>query len=147
MGTNDLDQAIQAGKTAANRNLVHESEAQRQHARVRLPGQLELSVAGGTGVVRMPLYDLSFGGASFLAGSGKVAQFKPGLTTAGQIVVSVDGIAITVPVTLQVISADAASGRVGVRFQNLGSKQVAALRQLINAYLAGEVDDFQALRR
>ncbi len=139
MGTNDLDQAIHAGKTTANRNLVHESEAQRQHARVKLPGHVELSAAGGTSTVRLPLHDLSYGGVCFIAGASKAAQFKPGIAMQGQIVVSVDGIAFTVPVTLQVVGTDAASGRVGARFQDLGSKEVAALRHLISAYLAGEI--------
>lgn len=124
--------------------LVHESEAQRQHTRVRLPGHLELPAATSQGTptaLRFPLHDLSAGGLSFDAPAVQLARLRPGVELRGQVVVKIDDIAITVPVELRVLRCDASNGRVGAQFQNLGRQEVSALRHLITSFLAGEVLD------
>ncbi len=137
MGTHDLDPAI--GKAGAPRGVVHESEAQRQHARVRIPGHIEVPATGGGTPLRFPLEDLSAGGASFRVNQAQAAQLKPGSQSRAQVAVTVDGIAIHVPVSLKVLHSDAANGRVSVQFNDLGAKEVSALRHLISSFLAGEI--------
>ena len=53
--------------TAVNVNVVHESEAQRQHARVKIPAKLRFF---GTEAkpLEVRVHDLSAGGLSFNAG-------------------------------------------------------------------------------
>lgn len=124
--------------------LVHESEAQRQHARVRLPGQLELAATtadGAPATLRFPLQDLSAGGVSFKVPAVQLPRFKPGVEARGQVAVSVDGIAITVPIELKVLRSDTGSGLVAAQFQNLSRQEVSALRHLITSFLAGEIVD------
>jgi len=136
MGNND--------PSAVVGQLVHEAEAQRQHARIRLPGQLELSattVDGAPATLRFPLQDLSAGGVSFKVPAAQSARFKPGIEARGQIVVSIDGIAITVPVGVRVLRSDAGTGLVAAQFQNLSRQEVSALRHLITSFLAGEIVD------
>ena len=55
--------------TAVNANVVHESEAQRQHARVKIPAKLRLlNDQPNAPLVRIE--DLSAGGLSFVAPQG-----------------------------------------------------------------------------
>ena len=53
--------------TAVNLNVVHESEAQRQHARVKLPAKIRFS-GSNREVLEYNLLDISAGGFSFVAG-------------------------------------------------------------------------------
>ncbi|MDP3856987.1 MAG: PilZ domain-containing protein [Stagnimonas sp.] len=142
MSSNTLSYA--AGPHPAPGPVVHESEAQRQHARVRLPGQLELTAATSNGAptsLRFPLHDLSAGGLSFVVPAVQLARLRPGVEVRGQVVTSIDGIGVTVPVELRVLRCDASTGRVGAQFQNLGRQEISALRHLITSFLAGDIVD------
>jgi len=121
-----------APAAAQAHNVVHESETQRQHVRVRLPGVVEFDHGGQRRRAR--LLDVSAGGCAFeLPRHGLV----PGQALAGTLLVSAEPLGFTLPVKLQVRAAEA-GGRVGCRFQDVGPRESGALRQLISATLAGE---------
>jgi len=122
-----------AAASANAPNVVHESETQRQHVRVRLPGFVELDVGGAR--QRARLFDLSAGGCSFELPRNAL---RPNQALGGSLVISSEPIGFTLPVNLQVRASDPHSGRVGCRFQDLGPRESGALRQLIASTLAGE---------
>jgi alginate biosynthesis protein Alg44 len=116
----------------AHQNVVHESETQRQHVRVRLPGFVEFDQGGQR--FRAKLFDVSAAGCAFeLPRNG----LRPGQTLAGTLLVSSEPIGFTLPIKMQVRTSDP-NGRVGCRFQDIGPRESGALKQLISSTLAGE---------
>jgi alginate biosynthesis protein Alg44 len=115
-------------------NLVHESETQRQHVRVRLPGVVEIE--NGTARAQFRLHDLSAGGIGFDA---RNIAFKPGQKCAGRLNLKLDPIAVAIPVRFVVRHFDAGSGRVGASFTELDAAEIATIRRVVTGYLSGEV--------
>jgi len=115
----------------ANR-VVHESELQRQHVRVRLPASIEFEAEGSRH--RHRLNDISAGGFSFTA---RNESFSIGAAFAGHIVLSVNTVGFSIPVNFEV--SHAGSERVACQFQDLGPEEIAALRLVITSYLSGEL--------
>lgn len=120
--------------TAVNVNVVHESEAQRQHARVRMPARLRFVDAQGQ-PHETQVDDLSAGGLSF---------HSPHPLTVGQVLhgrlqFTVDNLGLSMDVAFQVRSYVPGSGRAGVQFQNLEPRDIATLRHLITSHLSGEL--------
>ncbi|MCY1272764.1 Mannuronan synthase [compost metagenome] len=124
--------------TAVNVNVVHESEAQRQHARVKLPARIRYIGANREGVDAR-LLDISAGGFAFTASAAPV---QVGDLYKGRLLFQIDSIAFSLEVEFQVRNFDPASRRTGCEFQNLKPREVAALRYLITSFLAGEVISF-----
>ncbi|MDF3934588.1 HlyD family efflux transporter periplasmic adaptor subunit [Pseudomonas citronellolis] len=118
----------------ANLNVVHESEAQRQHARIKLPALLRLNDAR-PGQADYRLLDLSAGGFA-ITDSDKT--LKAGDLRKGQLLFRIDSMDLALDVEFQVRSVGAAH-RVGCQLQNLQPRETAVLRQLITAHLAGEL--------
>ena len=114
--------------------FVHESEAQRQYARVRIPAKLFVSLDGTTH--KFPVADLSAGGFSVNTG---LESFRQGRLYNGRLVFKVDGFDLAIDVSFVPRSFDSANDRCGCEFQNLGAREVSALRYLITAFLSGEV--------
>jgi alginate biosynthesis protein Alg44 len=114
-------------------SVVHESEVQRQHARVRMPGIVE--VGDGKERQRFRLHDLSAGGFSFDAPPG---SFRAGTAGKGSLIINLDQIALTFAVPFQVRSVNG-KGRVGCGFQSLGQREISGLRHLITSSLSGDV--------
>lgn len=121
--------------TAVNANVVHESEAQRQHARVKIPAKLRFF-----GPDRTPLeakvLDLSAGGLAFNAGQ---LPLKVGDVHKARLQFVIDNLGLAMDVELQVRSIDRPTGRVGCQFQNLEPQDISTLRHLITSHLAGDV--------
>ena len=118
-----------------NTRIVHESEIQRQHVRVRLPASIQFT--GGGGASRQyRLDDLSAGGFSFRRPR---EQYATGETFSGQLVLSVDTVGFSIPVCFEINAVSAEISRVSCRFQDLGPQEIAALRHVISAYLGGEL--------
>lgn len=115
-------------------NLVHESETQRQHVRVQVPGVVEID--GAKTQARFRLVDLSAGGIGFDA---RNIAFRVGQTCSGRVSLPLHPVEMTIPVRFQIRHFDSASGRVGASFEELNAAQVAAIRRLVSAYLGGEV--------
>ena len=95
--------------TAVNANVVHESEAQRQHARVKIPAKLRFF-----GPDRTPLearvLDLSAGGLAFNAGQ---MPLTIGQVYKARLQFVIDNLGIGMDVELQVRSFDRQTGRAG----------------------------------
>ncbi|WP_177339408.1 PilZ domain-containing protein, partial [Pseudomonas sp. NBRC 111142] len=98
--------------TAVNVNVVHESEAQRQHARVRIPAKLRYLDSE-----RQPqdvkVDDLSAGGLSFHAKKA----LPVGDVVRGRLQFVVDNLGLSMDIEFLVRSSDPQSGRTGVEFQ------------------------------
>ncbi|SRR5690554_93408 len=114
--------------------FVHESEAQRQYARVRIPATLFINLDGATH--KFPVADLSAGGFSVNTG---LESFRQGRVYSGRLVFKVDGFDFAVDVNFVPRSLDPANDRCGCEFQNLGAREVSVLRYIITAFLSGEV--------
>jgi len=105
------------------------AKPERAHPRARLPGHIEF---GGH---RFRLHDVSLGGFCFESNG---QALRPGDAYRGSLAVAVDGVAVTLAVAFQVRSHDARGHRAGCAFQDLGQAEAAALRNVINARLAGD---------
>lgn len=121
--------------TAVNLNVVHESEAQRQHARVKIPARLRYLTRHRERAEARTL-DLSAGGFSFTSERQTV---QVGDYYKGRLQFQLDSIDLNIDIEFQVRSVDANSGRVGCQFHNLKPREIATLRYLISAHLSGEL--------
>lgn len=121
--------------TQVNANVVHESEAQRQHARVKIPAKLRFFGADRT-PMEVKLIDLSAGGLSFNAAN---QPFKVGDVIKGRLQFVIDNLGLTMDVDLLVRNTDSQTGRVGCQFQNLDLQDIATLRHLITSHLSGDI--------
>lgn len=102
---------------------------ERAHPRLRLPGSIEL---GGQ---RFKLFDVSLGGFCFEGGG---ASPRAGETHRGNLALNVDGVAVSLNVPFQVRNHDPRTHRTGCQFDGLGQAETLALRNVINAQIAGE---------
>jgi alginate biosynthesis protein Alg44 len=122
--------------TAVNVNVVHESEAQRQHARVKIPAKLRL-LNGQPNAPLVRVEDLSAGGLSYVAPAGQ--RPSVGEVIKGRLQFLIDNLGLAMDVELQVRAIDSATGRVGCQFQHLEAQDIATLRHLITSHLSGEI--------
>ncbi|MCO7513644.1 PilZ domain-containing protein [Pseudomonas guariconensis] len=120
--------------TAVNANVVHESEAQRQHVRVRIPAKLRY-LDRNREPRDVKVDDLSAGGLSFHAKQ----PLNVGDVLRGRLQFVVDNLGLSMDIEFQVRSYLSDSGRVGVQFQNLEQRDVATLRHIITTFLSGEL--------
>ncbi|MBV4460207.1 alginate biosynthesis protein Alg44 [Pseudomonas sp. COR58] len=121
--------------TAVNVNVVHESEAQRQHARVKIPAKLRFFGPDRT-PVEARVIDLSAGGLAFNAGQ---LPLKVGDVHKARLQFVIDNLGLAMDVEMQVRSHDRQTGRTGCQFQNLEPRDIATLRHLITSHLAGDI--------
>ncbi|MCO8161433.1 alginate biosynthesis protein Alg44 [Pseudomonas sp. 21LCFQ010] len=122
--------------TAVNANVVHESEAQRQHARVKLPAKLRL-LNGAPNAPLVKVEDLSAGGLSYIAPNPQALRVGEVIKARMQFLVDNLGLAMDVELLIQ--SINPTTGRVGAQFQNLEPQDIATLRHLITSHLAGDI--------
>lgn len=115
-------------------NVVHETEVERQHPRVAIPATVH--VKAGAREYTYPLLDISAGGFAFDADGH---AYRVGKIHRAVLKFSIDPMGMTVPVNFRVCNVDNDSHRIGCAFEDLDSRQIALLRQLIHAYLAGEL--------
>ncbi|SEI05465.1 alginate biosynthesis protein Alg44 [Pseudomonas fuscovaginae UPB0736] len=119
-----------------NANVVHESEAQRQHARVKIPAKLRFFGNEGK-PLEVRLHDLSAGGLSF--NLPQQQELTLGEVHKGRLQFVIDNLGLAMDVELQIRSYDRQNGRVGCQFQNLEPQDIATLRHLITSHLAGDI--------
>lgn len=119
---------------SSNSNVVHESEAQRQYARLKLPAKIVYRSPQGQDL-EAPLLDLSAGGFSFEPNSGLISE---GQHLRGKLMFEIEGIGFAMDVEFQVRSLQGGK-RVGCEFHNLKPREVSALRYLISGFLSGEL--------
>jgi len=118
----------------ANVNVVHESEAQRQHARVKIPAKLRFFGNDGKPTEARVL-DLSAGGLAFTA----TQPLNVGEVHKGRLQFVIDNLGLAMDVELQIRSYDRQSGRTGCQFQNLEQQDISTLRHLITSHLSGDI--------
>ncbi len=121
--------------TAVNVNVVHESEAQRQHARVKIPAKLRFFGPDRT-PMEVKVLDLSAGGLCFNAGQ---MPLKVGESYKGRLQFVIDNLGLAMDVELQIRSYDRQTGRTGCQFQNLEPRDISTLRHIITSHLAGDI--------
>ncbi|MFJ7283410.1 PilZ domain-containing protein [Pseudomonas sp. NPDC099000] len=121
--------------TAVNANVVHESEAQRQHARVKIPAKLRFYGPDRT-PVEARVIDLSAGGLAFNAGQ---LPLKTGDVYKARLQFVIDNLGLAMDVELLIRSVDRQTGRIGCQFQNLEPQDISTLRHLITSHLAGDI--------
>ena len=121
--------------TAVNSNVVHESEAQRQHARVKIPAKLRFFGPDRT-PMEVKVLDLSAGGLCFNAGQ---MPLKVGESYKGRLQFVIDNLGLAMDVDLQIRSYDRQTGRTGCQFQNLEPRDISTLRHIITSHLAGDI--------
>ncbi|WP_243040966.1 PilZ domain-containing protein [Dyella sedimenti] len=115
-------------------NVVHETEVERQHPRVRIPATLHMETMGREKDYHV--IDISAGGFAF---DSLGEAFNVGKTYHATLNFAIDPMGMTLPIDFRVCNVDQGHHRVGCSFEDLDERQVALLRQLINAYIAGEV--------
>ena len=120
--------------TAVNVNVVHESEAQRQHARVRIPAKLRYRDSNNE-PHEVKVDDLSAGGLSFHAPKPLPANE----VIRGRLQFVVDNLGLSMDVDILVRTSNTQTGRVGAEFQNLEPRDIATLRHIITTHLSGEL--------
>lgn len=114
--------------------FVHESEAQRQYARVRMPAKLFVRLDGTT--MKFPVADVSAGGVSIHLGNESLRQ---GHVYNGRLVFKIDGFDFAVEVNFVPRNMGGQGDRCGCEFQDLGANEVSVLRYLITSFLSGEL--------
>ncbi|UFH50120.1 alginate biosynthesis protein Alg44 [Pseudomonas sp. KNUC1026] len=119
--------------TAINTNVVHESEAQRQFARVRMPAKIRF-IGPNRETLEARVDDLSAGGFSFVSPKPLVE----GQLYRGRLMFVVDNLGLGMDVQFQARSTDN-DGRVGAQFQNLEPADISTLRHLITSHMSGEL--------
>ncbi len=117
-----------------NSNVVHEAEAQRQYARLKLPAKIVYRTPQGQELEAQVL-DLSVGGFSFEPGNALLSE---GQHYKGKLKFEVEGIGFVMDVQFQVRSLSS-SKRAGCEFHNLKPREISALRYLISSFLSGEL--------
>ncbi|MGE3296600.1 MAG: HlyD family efflux transporter periplasmic adaptor subunit [Porticoccaceae bacterium] len=114
--------------------FVHESEVQRQYARIRIPGYLAVIQCDQT--VRCKLWDISAGGCSFKPLTDDVDL--EGLQT-GELQLKINDIGISIPIHFQTIGVDTNTGYSRCAFQDLGPREASVLHHIIGSFLSGEL--------
>ncbi|WP_166269542.1 PilZ domain-containing protein [Marinobacter caseinilyticus] len=114
--------------------FVHESEAQRQYARVRMPANLFVKLDGT--MMKFPIADVSAGGFGIKLGDETLRQ---GHVYNGRIVFRIDGFDFAVDVDFVPRNMGGSGDRCGCEFQDLGANEVSVLRYLITSFLSGEL--------
>jgi len=117
-----------------NTNLVHEAEAQRQHARITLPANLRITLQDGETHL-LPITDLSAGGFRLETSS---VDLKLNSQQNASIVFNIDSLEFQLNISFLVKSNDK-EGFLGCEFQNLSSQDISTLRFMITSYLSGEL--------
>lgn len=112
--------------------IVHESEAQRQYVRVRLPAKVTLN--GDTYALR----DLSSGGLAIVDVKG---SFEKGQVLSLDLALPFQDFTLDSQLEAQVQNYDASAKTVGVRFINLTKQQISLLNHVIKSFIAGDVVD------
>lgn len=126
--------------------IVHESEAHRQHVRIRLPGTVIVRDSNGDKVAEFELLDISVGGFSLKPCS---MELVIGQVQKGDLVLRYESFTYSIGISFQAKTANAE--RIGCMFQDVGPTEGDALRAIIGSFLAGDVlqlnDMLQVVRR
>lgn len=110
--------------------IVHDSERQRQFARLRVP--LSIKIAGQ----RYDVIDWSVGGISVRADN---LNLTVGNSYSGRIVLPFDDFEVELKVRFEVCYVSGDEPRMGCRLVDQSPTQLAILQYMVRAYIAGEI--------
>lgn len=119
----------------ANLNLVHETEAQRRHARVKLPARLIVTDPQHNQYV-LELSEISASGFSVVDEEAKLHLDR---VYRGRLLFNFDAVEFVLKVSFKVMNARTEESRFGCEFQDLGTQEISTLRLLISKFLGGEI--------
>ncbi|NIY82048.1 PilZ domain-containing protein [Vibrio hepatarius] len=121
--------------STAKVNLVHETEAQRRHARVKLPAKLVVKNQDGAQLL-LSVLDVSASGFSIEASSGQLATDR---VYKGELLVKINSIELRLPLEFIVKYFNNESKKAGCEFSSLDQEKASLLRMLISKFLAGDL--------
>lgn len=110
--------------------IVHESEAQRQHVRLPIPAVVEID--GVTYATK----DLSSGGISVLDVKGSYTQ---GQNISLRLVLPFKNFSLDTVVDAEVLYANAAEGILGCQFVALDAEQLSLINHALKAFMVGDL--------
>jgi len=116
--------------TEKAKQIVHEAEITRQHARYKIPAQIEID-----GKI-YKVYDWSVSGVGIIGLPDEIYQKK--FATGKMIFRFDDFITVVDNLKLEFVSKRP-DGVVGARFTDLSPQQIAIFNQIISAYLSGDI--------
>ena len=119
----------------ANLNLVHETEAQRRHARVKLPARLIVTDPQHNQYV-LELSEISASGFSVVDEDAKLHLDH---VYRGRLLFNFDSVEFVLKISFKVMNARSEESRFGCEFQDLGAQEISTLRLLISKFLGGEI--------
>lgn len=112
--------------------MVHETEVQRRHARIRIPASIVVENTNGK------TFELDNLSASGFGLDDQEASFLPDQLYSGRLIFDFLDFSFNVPVRFSVVN-DLGNGRIGCEFQDLGKQEISTIRLIITKYLSGEV--------
>lgn len=118
---------------SVKQQIVHESEAQRQHVRLPLPA---VAVIDGKSYETK---DLSSGGVSVLNITG---NFSAGDKIPLHIKLPFAGFSLDLGIDAEILHYDASNKSLGCRFIELGTEQLSLINHALKAFMAGDIVAF-----
>lgn len=116
--------------SSAKLHLVHESEAQRQHIRLKIPARAEIANAS------YRVRDLSVGGVCI---EGIPGAIPPGSTVNMRLALPFESFTMTLDLNMAVEYHDAQRAIIGCRYESLTPDQLNLLQMIVRSYLSGVV--------
>lgn len=121
--------------STATINLVHETETQRRHARVKLP--LKLTIKDKEGALHtLSVADISASGFSI---DMKNNELVSGYLYQGVLLFKVNTVEFRVPVAFTVKYLSEEKDKAGCEFSSIGEEENSLIRMFISKYLAGDL--------
>lgn len=125
--------------SSSNTKIVHETEAQRRHPRVKIPAQLKcIDSSKTTRIVKV--IDLSASGFAILTPS---LLFKPDWVYSGELLIKLNTVKFHLPVTFKVVYYEKKEQKTGCVFEELTPEHISILRLLITKYLTGDLTSIE----
>jgi alginate biosynthesis protein Alg44 len=117
-------------KAATNIKIVHESEVQRQHARMPVPARVSV------GNKHYPIKNLSAGGVLI---SDITGEFVSGQQLRLQLTVPFSGFSLDINLDAEIRHYDAGKKTLGCNFINLTKDRISLLQHILKSFIAGDV--------
>lgn len=116
-------------------NIVHETETQRRHARVKLPARLIIKDINDTST-SLEVIDLSASGFGVKIDLNGLTM---GHHYSGELLFKLNTIEFRLPIKFSVVYCLAAEQTAGCEFDTMSQEQISILRLFISKYLAGDL--------